>query len=133
MANTRIIFNPKEKLYLRVCEAQGDANEEVTIVIPKELAGRYLKVELLDEEVTDIPVRAKCQEEMCLKCGVMYCMVHYGNAKLKDTSEPKEEKRPKDRRTIPGHPNCYYGECEDCHVMTCAIHLGFEEEPVIPE
>ena len=127
MAIDEIRFDGDVKLYLRVPQNLEEEEVVVHLRLPKNLAGKYLKMEVMDENDDVIPVRANCKEASCQSCGVIYCSVHYGNAQLRDVCEEPEEVDT--RPTIPGHPNCHLGECWDCHVVSCGIQQGWEDIP----
>lgn len=131
MADSMALMSGEGKIYLRVPQNLIRDEVVVELKLPRKLAGRYIKMEVLPADAEDIPVKCQCKEESCKDCDVFYCPVHYGNAKLADTCDEPEEVD--ERPTIPGHPNCHYGECWDCHVMSCSIHLGWEDIPVEPQ
>lgn len=132
MSDTKIYLNPNEKLYLRISRDAENTDTVVKLVLPKELAGKYVRIEVLRDDSEDMPVRARCKEKQCKRCGVMYCSIRFGNAELKDIGEEEKKKELEDKATIPGHPNCHYGDCYDCHVVSCAIQQGWEDIPVEP-
>ncbi|MBQ9315137.1 MAG: hypothetical protein IJ220_09165 [Clostridia bacterium] len=130
MSDTRIFFVPGKKLYLKLPECSDKNEIIVNLAIPKELGGKYLKIEAMSENSADIPVKRRCCEEDCEKCGVVYCIVKYGNAELRNCFS--EEKMADGRPIIPGHPNCHYGDCYDCHVVSCSIQQGWADIPEQP-
>ena len=129
MEENRFFVAGDRKIYLKVPNNFEGKEIMVQLALPQNLHGKYLKLEVVPEEVSDIPVKCRCQEEMCENCGVVHCMVHYGNAVLYDVRDPLFQVEADDRPTIPGHPNCHYGECDDCKVVSCAIQQGWIPVP----
>lgn len=132
MGNERWI-DGSEVLYVRISNflSKSGDTETVTLYLPKSLAGRYLRIEVLPENASDTPARNHCSARECRNCGVVSCEVHYGNADLMDIGLPKH--RDPEKIPIPGHSHCFYGDCDDCNDVTCLIHEGWEKLPPLPD
>lgn len=85
-----IKFDSRRLLYIRVKNFDGE-EAEVRLRFPKEMIGRYVRIEAVQEDSNATPVKANCTEEECYDCGHVGCSVHYGNALLKDVPPPPEE------------------------------------------
>ena len=129
MEENRIFIAGDRIVYRRVPEKHENQELTVTLVLPQGLAGKYLKLEVMPEDVSDIPVKCKCKESECENCHVVNCMVHYDNAVLHDVNVPQSQEKVDVRPTIPGHPNGQYGECYDCRVVSCSIQQGWAPIP----
>lgn len=129
MISKQIRLEQNRKVYLRVPDKISNGEINVELKLPKELAGKYIKIFVTDDDVVDIPVKSRCKEEQCENCGVVYCSVHYDNAVLIDAEKENKQEEEDDRPFISGHPRCRVGDCWDCHVVSCSIHQGFAPMP----
>ena len=130
MENNRFYVSGDKKVYLKVPdEFQKQSGIIVEFLLSEELAGRYLKLEVLSRDASKILANRNCSEEECKKCGAVDCIIHYGNAELHDVIAPNFKEKTEDSPIIPGHPNCHYGECDDCHVVSCSIQQGWSSIP----